>query len=393
MNRSLVVAVFALLALVADAGAQTDGRFRTGVVTWTPTLTLRDAGIDSNVYDEPIDPKEDRSAVFSPRIEGVAGLTAADVQFSGNVDFVYFQRYASERSVNHRGSVRVNLRGSRLRPFAAGSFLNSRERVNSEIDVRARRSDREASAGVAVQVTPRGVVEVGGTFNQSTFRQGEVFRGVDLAQRLNRESVAGDLRFLYELTSLTRLVFGATASRDHFTLSPAYDADNLRATAGVEFQPYALLKGRATVGYHQIKPRGDLGFGFDGVSASVELGYVLLQRTRFDVRVARDASYSFEAQPYFLQTLYGVEILHALFERLDVFASAAWETLDYPGIPERLLAANTLDVTRYGGGIAVRAAERIRVTLNYDIAERTGQLIPDRRYERRRLYTTITYGF
>lgn len=393
MNRTLTLVLLGALGMPAGATAQTQGRFQTGVVSWTPTITLRDAGVDSNVYDEPTNPRRDHSAVIGPQVEAMARLAVADVKFGGGVDFVYFHRFTSERSVNGRGNVRAELRMSRIRPFVGGAFLDSRERVNSEIDVRARRSDRDVSAGIGVEVTPRGVLEVGGTFNQSTFRQGETFRGVDLAHRLNRRNTGGTLRFRYDVTSLTRFFVEGAASRDRFTLSPVYDVDNVMGRVGVEFAPDAVLKGKATVGYHRIDAVGALAFGFKGVTAAVDLGYVLLQRTRFDVRIARDTSHSFESQPYFLHTSYGGEILHTLFGPIDVVGRGSWETLDYPGIIQRGLAPNRLEVTRYGGGVAIRAGARVHMAINYELIERAGDLFPDRRYDRSRLYTNITYGF
>ncbi|MGH9349719.1 MAG: outer membrane beta-barrel protein [Vicinamibacterales bacterium] len=393
MTRSLAIALLAAVALPGAAAAQPEGRFRTGALAWTPTLTLRDAGVDTNVYDEATNPKRDHSAVLSPQVEGLLRLSMMDVRFGGGADFVYFQRYTSERSVNTRANVRLELRGSRLRPFARAAFLDSRERVNSEIDVRARRADRDLAAGAGIELTPRGLLQIGGSVNQSTFRQGEAFRGVDLAHRMNRQSAGGTLRFRYEVTPLTGFILEGEASRDRFRLSPGYDADNLTARAGFEFEPDAVLKGRATVGFHRITPLGTVAFGFEGVTAGVELGYVLLQRTRVDVRIARDTSHSFEAQPYFLHTLYGGEILHTLVGPVDLIGRATWETLAYPGIAERALPAERLEVTRYGGAIAIRPGMRVHVTLNYELTERRGDLRPDRHYDRRRLYTNVTYGF
>jgi hypothetical protein len=395
MTNTFVLALLTILMFSGAAAAQPplEGRFRTGALSWTPTLTLRDAGVDSNVYDEPANPKRDTSAVFAPQVDGGIQLTAAIVRFSGGADFVYFHQYTAERSVNTRGSVRVDMRGWRVRPFGRASVLDSRERVNSEIDVRARRADRDVAAGLRIQLTPRGLIEVGGGTSQSTFRQGQFFHGVDLRQRLNRESVVGNIRFLYELTPLTRFLVDGSTSRERFTLSPAYDADNFRGSAGVEFEPEAILRGRATIGFHRLEPRGALGLGFEGLTAGVDLGYVLFQRTQFDVRFSRDASYSFQAQPYFLQTVYGGRIQHTLIERVDIFGQVSSEHMDYPGIPERLIPADALDVARYGGGIALRPAPRAVMTITYELAERKGRLAPERSFERRRVYTTITYGF
>jgi Putative beta-barrel porin 2 len=393
MNKSIVLALLGVLTIAGSASAQTESRFRTGALSWTPTLTLREAGTDSNVYDEATNPRSDTSATLAPHVEGVFAMSAATVRFSGGADFVYFHRYTSERSINTRGSVRADLRGWRIRPFGRASFLDSRERVNSEIDVRARRRDRDFDAGLGLQLTTRGTLDLSASFGESTYRQGETFLGVDLPRRLNRQTVGAVARFAYEATPLTRFVAEGSAARDRFTLSPGYDGDNLRARVGVEFEPAAVLNGRAFIGFHRLVPLGELGLGFDGLTTTVELGYVLLQRTRFDLRVSRDASYSLEAQPYFLQTLYGGQITHTLLQWLDVGAQASKEAMDYPGIPERFLPTHTLNVMRYGGSVAVRPSQRTRIAGTYEFSERAAELFPDRRYDRRRFFTTITYGF
>jgi hypothetical protein len=395
MKRTLAFAFSALFGVpgIAAAQTQTNGRFQSGALTWTPTISLRDAGVDSNVYDEPTNPRRDRSAVLSPQVDGLFRLSAAEVKFAGGADFVYFQRYTQERSVNTRGNARVEFRMMRIRPFGSVAVLDARERVNSEIDVRARRAERDVTAGVGLGLTPRGTLEVRGSFATATFREGEIFRGVDLAQRLNRETTTGSVRLGYEVTPLTKFFVEGSTSRDRFTLAPGYDSKNLTANAGFEFAPDALLQGRATVGFHKLEPLGPLGFGFDGLTAGVDIGYVLVQRTRFDIRIARDTSYSFEAQPYFLRTAYGGEISHTLFNPIDLFVRGAWETLEYPGIVEQELPADTLEVTRFGGGVVIRPGRRINMSINYEISERTADTLPDRRYDRQRLYTNVTYGF
>jgi hypothetical protein len=147
------------------------------------------------------------------------------------------------------------------------------------------------------------------------------------------------------------------------------------------------------VGYHGIRPQGALALGYDGLTAAVEVGYVLLGRTRLDARVLRETTQSIEAQPYYLGTTYGGEILHNLVGPIDVIGRASRELLEYPGIPERQIENDTLHLTRYGGGLAIRAADRLRFTINYEFATRRGVNVPLRNYDRTRAYTTITYGF
>jgi hypothetical protein len=116
---------------------------------------------------------------------------------------------------------------------------------------------------------------------------------------------------------------------DIFTRRPDKQTDNLRVSAGFEFAPDAIIKGRATVGFHEMVARGSGSFPFAGWIASVDLGYSLLGRTRFDVRFARDATYSvLDGEGYYLSTAGGLEILHNLVGPLDVWRGSC-ERLDY----------------------------------------------------------------
>jgi Putative beta-barrel porin 2 len=392
MTKSVVLtrAVF-LLLFASNADAQ--GRFQTGNLSWTPLITVRDAGLDTNVYDEPANPRRDHLAIVSPQVDGVLELGTGSLTMAGSADFVYFRRYTDERSINGRGSARLEVPLSRIRPFGGIAYQNGRERQNSEIDLRARRTDRELTAGIGLSLTSRASIEVSGRRTDSRFEQGEVFRGVELATRLNRDTTGAAARIRYDLSPLTTFTVDGDASRDRFVLSPGFDADNVRANVGFHFSPDAVIKGRAVVGYHKLIPRGPLSAGYDGVTTSVEIGYVLLGRTRFDARILRDTSSSLEAQPFYVQTLYGGEILHNLFGPVDVIGRASRERLDYQSMPDRALAGHVLDVNRYGGAVAIRAAERVRLTLTYEFAERLGGSLPDRYYERTRLFTTVSYGF
>jgi hypothetical protein len=380
-------------AVIAASPAHAQARFQTGNLSWTPVITLRDAGLDSNVYDEATDPKRDHLATISPQVDGDLELGAGTLSMAGSADFVYFRRYTDERSINKRGSARFDVPLSRIRPFGGIAYHDTRERQNTEIDLRARRTDRDITGGLGVSLTSRASIEVAGRTSTSRFVQGTVFRGVELATRLNRDTTGATARIRYNLSPLTSFTIEGDAARDHFVLSPGFDADNLHANAGFHFAPDAIIKGRAVVGYHRLTPRGPLAAGYDGLFASVEIGYVLLGRTRIDGRLLRDTSYSLEEQPFYVHTTYGGEVLHNLFGPVDVIGRVSREKLDYQSIPDRLLVGYTMDVNRYGGAIAIRAAERVRLTLNYEFTERLGGVHPDREYERERLFTTVSYGF
>jgi len=391
MTKLIVCAAAVLMGSALPASAQ--ARFQTGAFGWTPTLTLSDAGLDTNVYHEARDPKRDTVAVLTPQVEGILNTGTWRLQLSGQADFVYFRRYARERSINVRTNARLEVPLARLRPFAGIGYGDTRERQNSEIDLRARRTDRHVTVGTRLQLLSRTAVELDARMADQTYEQGEIFRGIDLAGILNRESRTGTVRMLMDLTPLTRFTVDGALTQDRFTLRPARDTDNLRVNAGFEFSPDAIVRGRATVGYHRMEARGVEAFAFKGMTAAVDVGYVLLGRTRFDVRLDRDTMYSLDAQPYYLRTAYGGEVLHNLFGPVDLIGRYTRERLDYPGIPERRLHPHLDRVSRYGGALAIRAAERFRFTLNYEFHERLSEASAEYSFERRRVYTTVTYGF
>jgi hypothetical protein len=390
-SRAGSAAIAMIVASCLPAAAQ--ARFQSGNFAWTPLLTLRDAGLDTNVFDEPADPKRDTVAVLSPQVDGVYDNGTWTLALAGGADFVYFRRYTDERSINTRGSARVDVELARVTPFAAFGWLDTRERQSAEVDLRARRTERDARAGARLQLASRLGLEAAAGRGEFRYRAGQVFRGADIAERLNRQSTGGTARVVVDLTPLTRFAAGAELWQDRFEFRPDQDVDHLKVTGGFEFAPDAIIRGRASVGYHRMEPKGTIALPYEGLIASVDIGYVLLGRTRFDVRVNRDTTYSIAEQPYYLSTSYGGEVLHNLAGPLDVGARYTRETLDYPGIPERALAAQETRVNRYGGTVSVRATDRFRLAVHYEFNERLSEDAPGLEFDRRRMYTTITYGF
>src|SRR3989442_9042898 len=151
--RGLIATGALLVALVAEADAQ--DRFQTGPVAWTPVITLREAGVDTNMFDEPSNPKRDTTAVVSPQVTATITLATMRLTTAGAADFVYFERYTSERGINGRGTARLDVPWSRLRPFVEAGYLSSRDRQGPEIDAPARRSQGDLRPGLCGQLSRR----------------------------------------------------------------------------------------------------------------------------------------------------------------------------------------------------------------------------------------------
>ena len=120
-----VVAAFmtSILALGVPAFAQSTAPepiesmpIHAGPVGLRPSLSITNAGSDSNVFNETNHPHEDLTATIIPRL--VARLRARRVLFSYGVatDLVYFQDFKDEESVNFGSDFRLDANLGRLQP-------------------------------------------------------------------------------------------------------------------------------------------------------------------------------------------------------------------------------------------------------------------------------------
>jgi hypothetical protein len=131
---------------------------------------------------------------------------------------------------------------------------------------------------------------------------------------------------------------------------------------------------------------------FSGITSAIDLGYTLLGVTRFTAHFSRDANYSLYAnQPYYLSTAGGLQVLQKLFGPLDLDIRGSLETLDYPATETESAHLDTAHTL--AGGLSIRISDHAVLSLLHDNSERRSPLGPEFGYQRRRLYTTITYGF
>ncbi len=74
-----------------------------GFIRFTPSITLTNLGVDTNVFNELDDPKDDFTVTFGPKAEFWSRLGPRGHLY-GNVglDYQYFQEYDSQRVLWHR---------------------------------------------------------------------------------------------------------------------------------------------------------------------------------------------------------------------------------------------------------------------------------------------------
>ena len=413
-------------ALPVAASAQTIGAERIdevrreamshlGPIYVTPRIVLKELGVDSNVFNAAGDPQSDFTFTVGPKVDiWVPVARRALFQGTAGSDLVWYANYSSERSIDPQFAGRGEIYLRRITLFAENEYLNSRQRLNYEIDLRARHVESNSTAGLAVKLTPKFSVELAGRLDETRFDADARFDGVQLQRTLNQTTTGYSVAARQRLTPLTTVVVRYEAIDDEFTFAPERDSHSFRVMPGVEFKPRALVKGSAYVGYRRFTPsQAKVLPEFSGIVAQLGLSYTLMGSTTFGVSYSRDLTYSYEeARPFFVNSSVGLSVRRALGRRFDVLTSADRHVYAY----RDLLGGNVLGGNVPGGDllavdvVAVALEPRVDTTWNYagSVGYRIGKgrvgfgvtywqrdsnARTFRNYDNLRFGTTVTYGF
>jgi hypothetical protein len=378
-----------------------NARVHAGPFYLTPSIQLKELGVDSNVFNAAGEQVSDFTANVSPRVDLWVPV-ARRALFSTSVatDLVWFREYSSERSIDPQVTARGELYFNRLAFFAEHAYLNTRQRPNFEIDLRSRHTRHASLAGFELRLTPKFSAALAGLRSDTQYEADAFFDGTSLQRTLNRTTTGGQGTLRHKLTPLTTIGLRAERLQDRFEFSPSRDADSWRVMPGVEFKPRALVKGTAYVGHRRFTPvtPGALP-EFSGLVADLGLSYTLLGATTFGVSYRRDLTYSYEErQPFFISNSAGASVRRALGRRFDVLVSADRHTYDYQELADPL--ANTVppvprvDTTwNYAGSLGYRLGRDGRIGFGVSYWTRDSTTVRFRQYDNLRIGTTATYGF
>jgi hypothetical protein len=382
-------------------------RSHVGPLYITPTMELVELGVETNVFNEPVG-RSDLTSTLLPHADvWVPFGRRALITASGTVGLIYYQTYATERSVNPDVSVRGDLRVNRVTLFASSAYANSRLQPNLEIDARARHETRGVQAGADARLTERLSLELGASRADVAFEEGAVYEDTSLRDTLNRRMRTGWTAARYELTPLTRINLRGQYTEERFPFSPVRDADTLSLAPGVDFQPRALISGSASVGVRRFEPKSGHLPGYTGLVASANLSYALRGSTRFRFTAIHDQAYSYsEVEPYYTIAGYGVGITRHLGGRFDLTAGGDWQKHRYrrlelvvpvdavtPGVEPPAPAPPTVNTIRiWSAGLGYRLWRTQRLGLGATYREREASSEPERAYSGLRLMLTVDSG-
>src|SRR5687768_17690326 len=106
-------------------------------------------GVDSNVFNENGEPRSDFTATLAPQARVWLPI-ARRALFRTDIatDLVWYQRYATERSIDPQAVSRLEIYTPRFTVFANGSLVYARQRPTFDLDLRSRRREVGYGAGV-----------------------------------------------------------------------------------------------------------------------------------------------------------------------------------------------------------------------------------------------------
>jgi len=292
-----------LFLLAAEVRAQTQPQppeaiesmpIHAGPVGLRPSVSITNLGTDSNVFNSADHPQDDFTATIVPRI--VARVRAGRLLFSygANTDFVYFKDFKDEESVNFGSEGRLDANLGHLQPYVSTGWVSTKDRLNAELDARVPRTQRTIMGGTRIAVASRTSLVINARRFDLDFDDGTQFDGADLAHNLNSRADSVEAGVQLALTPLTTLNMTASLQRDRFDSGPERDADTFRLTPSLQFDPTSLIRGTVMVGYRHFETIDPALPDYSGVIAQVLAGYTLLERTKFDLDLMRDAQYSYE---------------------------------------------------------------------------------------------------
>jgi hypothetical protein len=356
-----------------------------------PSVSITNVGNDSNVFNEPDNPQEDFTATAVPRLVARVRGGRLLLSYGSAAELVYFRKFTSERSVNTTTDLRLDGSFGRLEPYVSAGWVATKERLNSEVDVRSPRTQQTYGAGARVLLASRTAVVVSARRLVLDFDEGARFRGIDLSRTLNSRTDSLDAGLQLLLTPLTTFSMTASFQRDRFAAAPERDSDTLRLLPALQFDPTSLIRGRLAVGYRRFRPLTPELPDYSGLLVQAGLGYTLLARTKFDLEAVRDVQYSFEdLEPYYLSTGGRLTLTHQLVGPLDVQLFGGRQSMAYRQrqLPD---AARRDHVEIYGGGAGYRLRDDLRLGVTWE-SNRRKSALGEREYVRRRVYASLTYG-
>jgi len=256
-----------------------------------------------------------------------------------------------------------------------------------EIDARSQRQEGAATVGAELRISGVTTAEFFAKRSTVEFAPSAAFLDTSLKETFDRTITDLGASLRHRLTPLTTLTIAADAADERFVFAPVRNSKSLRVMPGFEFDPSALVSGKAAVGFRSFTAESPAMPDFNGVVASVELAYTLLGATRFSVQFDRDVQYSYqELEPYYLLSEIGAGVTQRVSDSLGITARVGRWRMDFSGLmsdraPDDAEGPGAAAVSRvdtavfFGGGLLRKISPDMRINVNVDAYHRSSLLL------------------
>jgi len=258
--RALAWAAFAVAWLAPDGSAQDapvrPGRHRLGPAWVTVKLQLRNAGVDTNVFQTLVDPVRDQLIVVALQGDSVLPVgRRLTLSGTGYVEQYHFQREGDENATDFYGAGRLELRLGALALFGGGGGGQFTQRFSIDVDERLPRQEQQAYVGAGLSLGPRLSLLGRASSEQVRFAAGTFRLGGDVKEAMDRDTLTATGELRLALTPRTSLLVAADALEDRFVSQPP-DVPRVRRSyrllAGLELGERAAVSGRLLAGMREF---------------------------------------------------------------------------------------------------------------------------------------------
>jgi Putative beta-barrel porin 2 len=370
-------------------------RFRLGPLRFTPSISLTNLGVDTNVFNESTNPKQDTIGAIGPAANLWMHMGPSLFTGKASVEYLYFDRYESQRAWNQSHRLKWEVPLGRFIPFAIGDYANTKNRTGYEIDSRVRQKDQRVGLGTEMELSGQWRLIMAATRSLLAYDRHESLLAEDLSTSLDRWTNAEKLQLRYRLTPLTTFLVNAEAAQDRFVYDELRNTNSIAVLPGFEMKPSALISGKVNIGFRTFTPLREVIPEYRGPVASVDATFVA-RATRLGLKVGRDVSYSYQKNlPYYTLTDVMLQLTERLSYTWDVVLQGGRQTLDYAVIRTALLTTDPQvdTIHQYGAGIGYRVGHTVRFGVDGIYFRRRSNAVPlQRDCEGLRIAASATYG-
>jgi hypothetical protein len=382
--------VFLVIGLAAGLEAQATApapEASEPLLEWNPTLTLNGIGYDSNIFNEAEQPKGDMMMAFGAGLRPVWRPPSATLSADAAVSYRYFHEYASERGFDGRARGQIDVPLAQTRLFAAGSYVNVRERLNYEVDQRARRAEHNVGGGAEVSLGGHLSAVVRVDRYGLDYDDG----AMALAATLNRDRQAAAVELHHALTPLTTLEVQAEWAWNRFETATERDGRETSIGTGLAFGRGALIEGRWSIGWQRVTVEDPLQPVYTGFDADANLWTVVGAATRLGVTARRGLTFSADvASPYYTESAIGGSVTYGFRDRWEFDARGDLVRLDHSAGLQPSAAGYTERVGVLGLGLGFRVTDQVRVGVGVQSVRRRNPVDDSRSYDTTRVVVGLS---